>query len=244
MYWTERIDGQNNTLYNKTQKETDKRLAQYYQSALAKIQVELERLYDQLAADGSLNKTVDLYRYDRFYKMRNGLVELLTYEGVQANITTSGPAIVAKTFVMPGQAEQVLRSVWCADGKHWSERVWGNMAKLQDSIEQGLIDCVVTGQSKDKLVKQLQKQFGVGFNQADRIVRTELSYIQNQAAADRYIAAGFDRYRILATLDARTSEICEEQNKKVYEFAKMEVGVNFPPFHPNCRTTIVPVIKG
>ena len=72
-----------------------------------------------------------------------------------------------------------MKSVWLADGKHWSDRVWNNMAKLQNMVENGLIECVVTGRSKSELVKDLKAEFGVGFNQADRIVRTELSFIQN-----------------------------------------------------------------
>lgn len=261
-YWTERIDSQSNVLYDKTKLETDKKLAQYYQSALIKTQIEMERLFDQLTSEGlATDRTIDLYRYGRFYELRNNLSDRLVqlgqreiatlekkfvdmYNGVQKIITTEAPAEIAKSFVQPGQAEEVMKSVWLADGKHWSDRVWNNMAKLQNMVENGLIECVVTGRSKSELVKDLKAEFGVGFNQADRIVRTELSFVQNQSAADRYIAAGFQKYKILATLDARTSEICKEQNGKIYEFAKMEVGVNFPPFHPNCRTTIIPVIKG
>ena len=63
---------------------------------------------------------------------------------------------------------------------------------------------------------------------------------QAQAAADK--DAGIDRYRILATLDLRTSEICREMDGQEFDYDDMKVGENFPPFHPFCRTTVLSVL--
>jgi uncharacterized protein with gpF-like domain len=38
-------------------------------------------------------------------------------------------------------------------------------------------------------------------------------------------------------LDSRTSEICRELNGKRFKLSEAEVGVNYPPMHPNCRST-------
>ena len=262
MYWIDRINSQSNVLFDQTAYAIDGSLARYYQSALEKTQIDMERLYDKLMEEGlDTDRTIDLYRYNRFYELRNNLQARLTkmgfaeqrildkkfldmYNGVQDVIGRNAPSMISNAFVMPGRAEQVLESVWCADGKHWSERVWGNMAKLQNRIEQGLIDSIVTGRSKSKMIEQLKKDFGVGFSQADRLVRTELNYIQNRSAADRYEAAGIHEYQILATKDARTSDICEEMDGQTFLFTDAVVGENMPPLHVNCRSTIIPVIKG
>lgn len=42
----------------------------------------------------------------------------------------------------------------------------------------------------------------------------------------------------------RTSPMCQEHDGKVYELAKAEVGVNYPPLHPWCRSSIAPEIDG
>ena len=42
----------------------------------------------------------------------------------------------------------------------------------------------------------------------------------------------------------RTSPMCQEHDGKVYELAKVEVGVNYPPLHPWCRSSIAPEIDG
>lgn len=52
----------------------------------------------------------------------------------------------------------------------------------------------------------------------------------------------FSGYRWFATLDRRTCVVCGEKEGHVYENYK-DIG-DTPPVHPNCRCTIIPVIKG
>lgn len=262
-YWAKRIDEQSNRLYDRTYAQTQQQLGKYYKSALAAVRRDIEALYDKIMEDGGpqgTNRTIDLYRYGRFFELQNKLTTKLTelglaeisiydknllkmYNEVQSIITKNSSDRISNSYVQLGRAEEVLKSIWCSDGKNWSDRIWSNKALLQSQIEKGLIDCVVRGVSKDEVVKMVMNSFGTGFSNADRITRTELNFVQNQAAADRYQAAGVTHYEILAAMDERTSEICEEQDGKKCEFAKMQVGINAPPFHPNCRTTILPVLE-
>lgn len=261
-YWYDRIDYQSNKAYNKRLHTIDKQLQFEYQRALKDIELDMVALYDKLlkeAQNGEIRPN-DLYKYNRYFEMHNKLNQTLTmlggkevkiyhkellnmYEQVQDIITKEAPHALGSVVVDNELATKALDAVWCADGKHWSDRVWRNKEALQSSIERGLMDCIVRGVPKDEFVKDLMKRFNVSFSQADRLARTELSFIQNQAAADRYQRAGIDKYEILAARDERTSDICREQNGKIYEFSKMQVGVNYPPFHPNCRTTVIPVLK-
>lgn len=52
----------------------------------------------------------------------------------------------------------------------------------------------------------------------------------------------FDGYKWVATLDRRSCIICGQLDGK--EYPKMEDFGEVPPMHPNCRCTIIPVIKG
>ena len=38
----------------------------------------------------------------------------------------------------------------------------------------------------------------------------------------------------------KTSDICQEMDGKVFNVSEARVGENSPPFHPNCRTAIIP----
>lgn len=73
------------------------------------------------------------------------------------------------------------------------------------------------------------------------LVRTTVANVSNGVRDQTYkqnedIIKG---YQIVATLDARTSLICISQDGKVY---KIGSGIQ-PPFHPNCRTVTIPILK-
>lgn len=55
-----------------------------------------------------------------------------------------------------------------------------------------------------------------------------------------YKECGITSYCFLATLDRRTSPQCRELDGKVFLIAEAETGKNYPPIHPNCRSTTVP----
>jgi SPP1 gp7 family putative phage head morphogenesis protein len=81
----------------------------------------------------------------------------------------------------------------------------------------------------------------VSYSSAERIVRTESSFVTHQATWEGYKASGVvEQYEFLATLDTRTSEICRSMDGRVFRLSEKEVGVNYPPLHPYCRSTVVP----
>lgn len=47
------------------------------------------------------------------------------------------------------------------------------------------------------------------------------------------------KYKYLAELDKHTSEICQELDGQVFLLEEAEVGINYPPMHPNCRSTVI-----
>jgi hypothetical protein len=102
---------------------------------------------------------------------------LKMYDEVQSIITNNSIPTISNSYIPQGRAEEVLKSVWCADGKHWSDRVWKNKEMLQEAIEKGLMDCVVRGVPRAEFAKTLSDAFNVGFNMADRLVRTELAFV-------------------------------------------------------------------
>lgn len=122
-------------------------------------------------------------------------------------------------------------------GKNYSERIWGNTDILAESLSQTLGGALLSGQSIEKTVKQIRDRFNVSKYYAERLVRTETNHFNNEADARAYKSMGIDKYVFVATLDSRTSEICQSHDNKVYDYKDKKVGVNFPPLHPNCRST-------
>ena len=223
--------------------------------------------------DGKV-KINDLYRYNRYWELRQDINSKLQSLGekeikmVDRALTlqyykvqdyfNKNPKFMAKTErgitkvvssipvdlnspIVSENAEAVVNSVWCADGKYWSERVWEHKEKLQADVEQGLLDTITRGVGPDELTKTLMEDFNKGFHTAQTLVRTELTHVYTQAAAERYQNAGCEFYEVLS---AQSDDECYDMNGAVIRFSEMIEGENAPPFHPNCRCTILPVIGG
>lgn len=133
--------------------------------------------------------------------------------------------------------DRILRTNW--SGENYSQRIWGNTQELADELKTQLALAYLTGKNESEISMEIAKKYSTGAANARRLVRTESAYISGQAQAAADEEAGLDKYRILATLDLRTSNICREMDGQVFAYKDMEVGVNYPPFHPYCRTTVL-----
>ena len=135
--------------------------------------------------------------------------------------------------------KQLLMSDW--SGANWSDRLWHDREKVGKKLTEILEKGVVQGTSLQKMSRELRDVTGQSFNNAFRLIRTETSHIDGQVTLEGYKQAGKDLgleyYEYDAFLDSRTSTICRELNGKRFKVSEAEVGVNYPPMHPNCRST-------
>ena len=129
-------------------------------------------------------------------------------------------------------------------GKMFSDRIWDNKDALVKYIQQDLTVGIIRGDSIQKMARQLKKDLNVLYYQAERLVRTETNYAMNQAHLKGYKDSGVvEKYEFLAAHDKRTSKLCRDLDGKMFELSKAVVGENYPPMHPNCRSTVVPVLE-
>ena len=131
--------------------------------------------------------------------------------------------------------EAVLSERW--SGKNYSQRIWGNTDLLAESVSEIVGGALLSGQSYAKTSRQIRERFGVSKYYADRLVRTECNHFHNQADAMAYEEMDVEKYVFMAVLDNRTSAICQQYDNKVIDLKDKKEGVNFPPLHPNCRST-------
>lgn len=136
-----------------------------------------------------------------------------------------------------GVLETILKKKW--SGQNYSERVWNNTQKVADAIKEELMIGALTGKTEKEMTDSINEQFLSGRNNARRLVRTESSYIHNEAHFQAYKDYGIEEYRFVATLDLRTSQICRERDGSVYRVNDKKIGVNAPPMHPWCRSTTI-----
>lgn len=264
-YWQLREAEQRLKFQSKTEKELEKELERIYRASADKLIDKMVNLYPQLLDEDTL--VTHYYRYIRYFELREqinkelislGKKELKEVEDKLKIMYLYSSKKTLKGLDFPinnkKELETVIKAlwdnrtswsttVWCKDGLSGTQRVEKAMTQLHNQLERGLSDCVLRGASKDELVKTLKSRFGVSYSEASRMARTELTYIQNQATLDSYKQAGIEQYEFLAELDDRTSDICHQLNKQRFNIDSADVGVNYPPMHPNCRSTVLAVIK-
>ena len=146
----------------------------------------------------------------------------------------------------PGIPREAIKKIieYPYAGKMFSDRIWDNKDALVKYIQQDLTVGIIRGDSIQKMARQLKKDLKVLYYQAERLVRTETNYAMNQAHLKGYKDSGVvEKYEFLAAHDKRTSKLCRDLDGEMFELSKAVVGENCPPMHPNCRSTVVPVLE-
>ena len=255
-YWHDRNLDTMKALSDKTIEETEKQLIKYYQKTMESVVADFEATYNKLLTTIGNDKQptpADLYKLDKYWQMQSQLnaklqklgdkqLELFNkkfveqYKGVYESLALTGAP--AHTTMDEKVAKQVINHIWCADGKSWSDRIWTNTSRLQEMLNEKLIDCVVGGKKTTDLKKSLREEFNTNYYCADRIARTEISHLQNQAQK-RYEDYGIQYVEVWADEDERRCKVCGKLHQK-----KFPINATLPvPAHPNCRCTIVPVVE-
>jgi len=150
------------------------------------------------------------------------------YKGFHAEFSQVNPATIEELIKYP------------FNGANFSTRLWKQKSHMLQQLTESITTMLVQGRNPQTLAKDFAKKFKTKEYEAYRLLHTESSFIIEQGTLAAYKEDGVEKYQILATLDMKTSDICREQDGKVYDVDKATVGVNYPPFHPFCRTTTVP----
>lgn len=133
---------------------------------------------------------------------------------------------------------KLLALPWSGD--NYSSNIWRNSYFIAKKAQALVAKNIIAGRSIDNLTNDFAKVYGNNYRaNIRRLLRTETAYVKSQGDVEVYKKLGVEEYEILATLDSRTSAICQEKDGKHYPIDEISVGINYPPFHPNCRTTTI-----
>lgn len=129
------------------------------------------------------------------------------------------------------------------NGADFSTRIWKQKEHMLTQLNERITTMLIQGKNPQTLASDFAKTFQTKEYEAYRLLHTEGSFIMEQGTLAGYKEDGVEKYRILATLDERTSDICRSEDGKVYDVDKAITGVNYPPYHPHCRTTTIPIYE-
>jgi SPP1 gp7 family putative phage head morphogenesis protein len=134
--------------------------------------------------------------------------------------------------------EKAISQKWL--GENYSDRIWKDKNKQLPIIEREVQQGIASGLPSSQISKRIEKRCDVSASNAKRLAATEIAHIREEANADAYEEAGIESYEFDATLDGKTSEMCAMLDSSVFKMKNKQVGVNFPPMHPWCRSTTLP----
>lgn len=139
---------------------------------------------------------------------------------------------------------KLIKKPWAVDGSNFSQRIWGDhRPRLINSLSTQLGKMIIKGESPDRAINTITKQFNASRKAAVTLVQTEASYFAEQAKLDIYNELDVEEYEFASSLTERTCDECGELDGKHWKLSEKEPGVNFPPIHPNCTIcTTIPYI--
>lgn len=138
----------------------------------------------------------------------------------------------------------VIGNPWC-NGKDFSERIWANREALAQTLQNEIANGLIRGEDYRTMSRILQQKFeNTSQKQAERLVFTEDTYLSNEAKIRPFERnAAYTHYEYLCVEDHRTCETCRALSGQTFKISKRNAGLNFPPMHPWCRCTVMPVVE-
>lgn len=210
---------------------------------------ELEEVYlrSRISRLQALQTQVELRMMELFGSqrdvLRDHLQERYTDTYYRTVYAVSQQTDVASTFarIDPQTVEKILAVPWL--GSEFSSRIWADKDKLTRELMQTLSRGFVRGDSLDRMTKEFAKRMGVSESRAAVLIHTESAHIAAEATEQGYRETGVKSYRFEAALDLKTCTVCGALDQREFPLAEHETGINYPPLHPRCRCTTVPVTE-
>ncbi|MEK4712252.1 minor capsid protein [Sporosarcina sp. FSL K6-5500] len=169
-----------------------------------------------------------------------GLTEIYqnTYYQSLFDLAKQGPISIKVPAIKDTVMKEVLTYNW--SGEEFSERIWGHQSSALKTVRKELERSFSSGRSIQQTTKAVMTATDVTKSRVEALVRTESNFFHSLAAHNSYVDAGIEKYEVLATLDSRTSDICQNQDGKIYNVKDYKPRVNANPFHVRCRSTTIP----
>ena len=128
------------------------------------------------------------------------------------------------------------------DGKTYSNRIWNNKNKVAKMLKKEINDFLNGKTDVNSISKNIKHKFDINYNVSNRLVRTEIAKVQCEANEVWAKQHNIKKQMFCATLDRRTSKICQSLDGKIYDFDDEDKKI--PPLHPNCRSCLIDIVDG
>ena len=136
--------------------------------------------------------------------------------------------------------QEAINTPW--GNADFSQRIWDQRDKLITKLQQEITRSFIAQEPTERITERISQACNVQMSNARRLVETEVAYVQELALNNTFKELNVKQYQILATLDKHTSSVCRHLDKKVIDRTDFKPGITAPPFHPYCRSTMIPYV--
>lgn len=184
-------------------------------------------------------------------KVESGFADLAEYESIfEIKSIIEATKSVADINVDAPTAKKIMNAVYNrplpSSGEYLAD-FWKNWkSKEIRTVENAVVQGYANGRTTDEIVRSLIGTKKAKYKdcilarvrrEAETAVRTSVQHVATQARmatfeANKDLITG---YKLVATLDSRTSAICRSLDQTTYELGEGPT----PPLHANCRTAMV-----
>ncbi|MER2006709.1 MAG: minor capsid protein [Psychrobacillus sp.] len=224
--------GQKNAINQAWMKQLENASSRVHISRLESLKLQLQQHVEKLYGDqieGFERLMKELYSeqyYQTAYEIQKGFNIGFAFQALdEARLT------------------KIISKPWTADNLTFSSKIWRDRGLLIDTLHKELTLAIAKGESPHRLISVIQKKMNTSRSSAVRLVLTEQAFFSASASKDAYVELDVKKYEIIATLDHKTSDICQSLDGKIFKQSDFEPGVTANPFHPRCRTTTAPYFE-
>lgn len=221
--------GQENAINGMWVKQLENASARYHISRLEALKIHTQQSLEVMfgnqldSIDSAMREIYTSGYYHTAFEIQKGV-------GVGWDFATLDDKTISK----------VINKPWAADGKNFSQRIWGNRQKLVNELNTELTRNIILGQDPQKAIDAIARKMNTSKSNAGRLVMTEEAFFSSAAQRDCFTELDVEQFEVVATLDSHTSDICQDMDGKHFLMSQWEVGTTAPPFHVRCRSTTIP----
>lgn len=225
--------GEQNGIDQKWLKQLENASARYHITRLEAIKIQTQHALER-AFGNELDCIDDMTRKiysDNYYK---GIYEIQRGFSIGFDVT----------LINSNKLDMLVKKPWAVDGKNFSDRIWKSKTTMVNELHNEIVRMAIMGESPQKAINHMSqfvdKKFKKARSQAGRLVMTEQAFFSSASQKDCFNDLGIDAYEIVATLDNRTSKVCQDLDGQVFPMSEYMPGATAPPFHVWCRSTTAP----
>lgn len=238
------IDKQAKKIYKQQKLDLDNMLNEVARTVLNKEVVE-EQLQLSSREKRSLKKKFDSIVKDtvkkEFKEEQITMNEIMTNATIDKYYSNGFLLDIGTSFKLKKLTSKQIKEIVnnTIDSEIWSKRLWKNKKSLEKNLKREVKKLLDGKTSINKVEKIIKDKFNQNAYNSKRLLNTEVARCQNEVNNVFAEEHGVRKQMFMATLDNKTSSICEGYSDRVFDIDDPNKP-NIPEkTHVNCRSVLV-----